>query len=92
MLLAAVVHFFSHRPSGVARRWQSSSISTTFLTKSKEETFKKNWLSDPSTYPLLVALGSAVALCTGFGFSFLMKSPDVRISSVKKRSTLREWK
>jgi hypothetical protein len=82
---------FGLNRSALARRWQSSSVSTTFLTRAKEESFKKNWLSDPSTYPLLAALGGAVTLCTGFGISFLLKSPDVRISSLKKRSTLREW-
>ncbi|KAL7467296.1 hypothetical protein ACHAXS_012082 [Conticribra weissflogii] len=45
---------------------------------------KKYWLSDPSTYPLLAALGFATGLCTGFGIYFLGSSPDVQISPIKR--------
>jgi len=72
-------------------RFQSSGTSTTFLTLKNRDSFRKNWLSDPSTYPLLVALGSAVALCAGVGFSCLAYSPDVRIAADKKRATIRNW-
>lgn len=75
----------------VARRFKSD-VSTTFLTLGKQQAnVKKNWLSDPATYPLLAALGTAVAMCTGVGLSCLAYSPDVRIASHKKNSTLRDW-
>jgi hypothetical protein len=45
---------------------------------------KKNYLSDPATYPLIVCLAGAVALCSGFGIHFLMTAPDVQISPLKR--------
>ena len=51
--------------------------------------FKKNWLSDPSTYPVLFCLGAACALCTGVGIACLSSNPDVRINPGKRSSILR---
>jgi hypothetical protein len=50
----------------------------------RAEYTKTNWLSDPSTYPLLVVLAGAGCLCTGFGFYFLATAPDVQISPLKR--------
>ncbi|POM63446.1 mitochondrial protein [Phytophthora palmivora] len=36
------------------------------------------WLSDPSTYPLLTALGVATAMCLSMGVRHLTTSPDVK--------------
>eukprot|EP00568_Trieres_chinensis_P007629 CAMPEP_0183295752 /NCGR_PEP_ID=MMETSP0160_2-20130417/3594_1 /TAXON_ID=2839 ORGANISM="Odontella Sinensis, Strain Grunow 1884" /NCGR_SAMPLE_ID=MMETSP0160_2 /ASSEMBLY_ACC=CAM_ASM_000250 /LENGTH=91 /DNA_ID=CAMNT_0025457283 /DNA_START=91 /DNA_END=366 /DNA_ORIENTATION=+ len=74
--------------SGKTRRFQSTS--TTFLTATGG-TFRQNWLSDSSTYPLLVCLGAACALCTGVGIHFLANNPDVRISPTKRNSIVRTW-
>ncbi|KAL3791399.1 hypothetical protein ACHAWO_005023 [Cyclotella atomus] len=52
---------------------------------------KKTWLSDPATYPLIVCLGGAVALCSGFGIHFLVTAPDVQISPLKRSKTIRDW-
>ena len=56
------------------RRFQSTS--TTFLTKRHEASFRKTWLSDPSTYPLIVVMGVAAALVTGVGGSCLLYNPE----------------
>lgn len=50
----------------------------------RAEYTKTNWLSDPSTYPLLVVLAGAGCLCTGFGCYFLATAPDVQISPLKR--------
>ncbi|KAG7383132.1 hypothetical protein PHYPSEUDO_004004 [Phytophthora pseudosyringae] len=36
------------------------------------------WLGDPSTYPLLAAMGVAAALCLSTGVRHLTTSPDVK--------------
>jgi NADH-ubiquinone reductase complex 1 MLRQ subunit len=74
-------------------RFQSTKtgVSTTFLTMGKDRTFKKNWLGDPSVYPLLVALSCACTMAAGVGISCLANNPDVRISNSKKHSTVRDW-
>jgi hypothetical protein len=47
--------------------------------------YRKNyWLSDPATYPLIVCLGGAMCLCSGFGLYFLTTAPDVQISPLKR--------
>jgi hypothetical protein len=67
-------------------------IDTTFLTMAKEKSnFSKNWLNDPSTYPLLLALAGAMALAGGVMASCLAYSPDVRISDKTKHATVRTW-
>jgi hypothetical protein len=56
------------------RRFQSTS--TTFLTKGSTKSFKKAWLSDSSTYPLIVVMGAAAALVGGVGGSCILYSPE----------------
>ncbi|KAI9990751.1 hypothetical protein PInf_018316 [Phytophthora infestans] len=36
------------------------------------------WFSDPSTYPLLAALGVATVMCAATGVRHLTTSPDVK--------------
>jgi NADH-ubiquinone reductase complex 1 MLRQ subunit len=64
---------------------------TKFLTYGKQDTFQKNWLSDPSTYPVMAALTFGIFMCAGVGFSCLVYSPDVRIATDKKHATVRDW-
>jgi hypothetical protein len=45
---------------------------------------KKNWLSQPETYPLLAILGGAGVFVGGFITYFLVTAPDVQISLVKR--------
>jgi len=46
--------------------------------------FRENWLSDPSTYPLIAILGVACGFCGGFCAYKLAYCPDVRITSNTK--------
>jgi hypothetical protein len=74
------------------RRCQTSGTSTTFITMKKDHaSFKKNWLSDTSTYPLLFALGTAIFMAAGVGFSCIANNPDVRLSNDKKHAIIRNW-
>jgi hypothetical protein len=45
---------------------------------------KKNWLSQPETYPLLAILGGAGVFVAGFITYFLITAPDVQISPIKR--------
>mmetsp|Transcript_23538 Transcript_23538/g.32872 ORF Transcript_23538/g.32872 Transcript_23538/m.32872 type:complete len:95 (-) Transcript_23538:159-443(-) len=72
------------------RRMQSN-VSTTFLTASKKTSVKKDWFSDPATYPLIAVLGAACALCTGVGFACLGFNPDVQIDPKKRNQVIRSW-
>jgi len=70
-----------------------ASFSTTFLTLPKQKSsVKTNWLSDPSTYPLLVTLAGAVALCTGFGLSYLTRNPGTRAVFLSFCSAFVDWR
>ena len=56
-----------------------------------QHTFKDNWLSDPSTYPILVIMGTAIAFMFGMGGHALAYYKDVRISPDKKHTEVRTW-
>jgi hypothetical protein len=73
------------------RRFQSSTTSTTFLHAHKKETLKKNWLSDPGAYPLLVVMGVAGVLVVGVIGCGLVYNPDVQIHPNKRGNILRDW-
>mmetsp|Transcript_33846 Transcript_33846/g.82043 ORF Transcript_33846/g.82043 Transcript_33846/m.82043 type:complete len:89 (-) Transcript_33846:118-384(-) len=77
--------------SRVAQRRYQSSVSTTFLTKKKERTFQKAWLSDPSTFPMIAIMGGAGALVVGVAASCLASNPDVQISPSKRGAVIRNW-
>lgn len=53
--------------------------------------FKANFLSDPSTYPIIVILGCAMTFMTGMGFHALAYYKDVKISPSKKGSLMQTW-
>jgi hypothetical protein len=73
------------------RRYKTSGISTTFITMKKDQSFKKAWLSDISTYPLLIALGGGVFMAGGVFISMIANSPDVKLVNDRKHATLRNW-
>ena len=61
------------------------------LRKNMQRGFKENFLSDPSTYPIIVIMGCAVTFMTGMGFHALAYYKDVRINPSKKGSQLQTW-
>jgi|Transcript_11189 hypothetical protein len=56
-----------------------------------KSTFVKTWLSDPSTYPIIVILAGACVGCTAFTVWKFACHPDVRVSSKTKGQILRTW-
>ena len=67
-------------------------VSTTFLTIGKKTgNFSKNWLSDASTYPIMVVMGAAGALCSGMCVYYLSSCKDVQINTNKRASIIRTW-
>lgn len=52
---------------------------------------KENWLSDPSTYPIIVIMGCAMTFMCGMGLHALAYYKDVRISPDKKHTEMQTW-
>ena len=61
------------------------------LSMEKQNNVRKEMLSDPSTYPLILILGVACAGCSGFGFWFLTHSVDVRLYPSQRQQLVRDW-
>uniref|UniRef100_A0A6T6FZ76 Uncharacterized protein n=1 Tax=Craspedostauros australis TaxID=1486917 RepID=A0A6T6FZ76_9STRA len=61
------------------------------LRYQQKDAFKKNWLSDPSTYPIMVVLGCAMTFMVGMGANALLFYKDVKILPDKKGSSLQTW-
>jgi NADH-ubiquinone reductase complex 1 MLRQ subunit len=53
--------------------------------------FKKDWLSDPSTYPIIVVLSFATVMAGSFIGYKVMYCNDVRVSSKAKGHVVRTW-
>ncbi len=51
--------------------------------------FRKNWLQDPGTYPVIVVITGAVILCTGRCFKAMFGCPDVRITPTARQTLIR---
>lgn len=57
----------------------------------QQSTFKKDWLSDPSTYPIMFVLTFATTLAGTFIFRKVAYCPDVRVTSIAKGHVVRTW-
>lgn len=53
--------------------------------------FKKAFLSDPSTYPLIAVMGIATCIIAGMSANALMTYKDLRISPSKKHQVIQDW-
>lgn len=56
-----------------------------------KRTFQKNFLSDPSTYPLLAIMSAACCLMVGMGSNALLYYKGLRITPAHKRETINTW-
>jgi hypothetical protein len=74
-----------------ATRKVSTDIRPSFLPKQYQSSAKKDWLSDPSTYPIIAIMGFAVTFVVGMSANALLTYKDVRIDPKKRNSTLRTW-
>lgn len=53
--------------------------------------FKQDWLSDPSTYPIMLIMGTAITFMTGMGIHALTSYKDLRIDPRKKHAEMQFW-
>lgn len=53
--------------------------------------FRERWLSDPSTYPIIVVMGCALTFMTGASIHALTCYKDVQIDPAKRNSKLQTW-
>ncbi|CAB9517284.1 expressed unknown protein [Seminavis robusta] len=61
------------------------------LRANLDKGFKANWLSDPSTYPIIVIMGCALTFMTGMGLHALTYYKDLRISPSAKHTEMQTW-
>mmetsp|Transcript_13767 Transcript_13767/g.20155 ORF Transcript_13767/g.20155 Transcript_13767/m.20155 type:complete len:99 (+) Transcript_13767:37-333(+) len=73
------------------RRYKSTNTYLDALNAESFNNVRKELLSDPSTYPLIVILGCAVAGCTGFGCWHLTHASDVRMGATRRNQLIRDW-
>lgn len=52
---------------------------------------RRDWLSDPSTYPLMAILGAALTFMTGAAANALIRYKDVTVDPKKRNSKLQYW-
>lgn len=84
------MRFSSSLRSCVLCRHRISRNSFSFRPPSQTHTTKENFFSDPSTYPLIVIMGTALTFMVGMGFNALTYK-DVTISPEKRNSKLQTW-
>ena len=53
--------------------------------------FKKEWLSDPSTYPIMGIMSCAIVFLVGMSANAVFGYKDVQFDPRKRNSTLQTW-
>mmetsp|Transcript_15751 Transcript_15751/g.25520 ORF Transcript_15751/g.25520 Transcript_15751/m.25520 type:complete len:134 (+) Transcript_15751:235-636(+) len=56
----------------------------------KNNEFKKSWLSDPSTYPIIFIMGCGMTWMVGMGFNALFGYKDVQINPNKRGAVMKD--
>lgn len=62
-----------------------------FSLKLDKQGFSKGFLGDPSVYPLIVILGTALTFMTGMGVHALTSFKDVQIDPVHRGEIIKTW-
>jgi hypothetical protein len=57
----------------------------------KKYDFQKSWLSDPSTYPIMVVISGAACMLVGMSINALVTYKDVQINPNKRGSMWTTW-
>ena len=80
------------------RRFLSTGTTTTTTSEAIKSaknkyhnSFNKQWLSDPSTYPIIGVMVFATGMVTGVFGCFLYFNPEVQIAASKRGSIIRNW-
>ena len=56
-----------------------------------QKSFQETWLSDPSTYPIIVIMGCALTFMTGMGCHAMAYYKDIRVNPSKKHTEIQTW-
>lgn len=85
-----------YRSASVAgqRRFASTAAAAALRNPSVplyQYSFQEAFLSDPSTYPILILMGGTLAFMTVMGLHGLTTQKDLRIWPSKKHEVLRTW-
>ena len=70
---------------------KSAGLSEVTLFPVGSQGFKAAWLSDPACYPIMFTIGFSLLFSGGFLLRELATNKDVRISKLKRKSTMRTW-
>eukprot|EP00980_Cylindrotheca_fusiformis_P017340 scaffold5380_cov131-Cylindrotheca_fusiformis.AAC.17 len=73
-----------------ATRLQLRTRSTVAFPPRGNANFKKTWLSDPSTYPIIAIMGCGLTFMVGMGLNALTYK-DVQINPSKRTAMLTNW-
>jgi hypothetical protein len=57
----------------------------------KNNEFKKSWLSDPSTYPIIVIMGCGMTWMFGMGINALFFYKDVQLNPNNRGAVMKDW-
>eukprot|EP01083_Nonionella_stella_P007698 22166_1 len=78
------------RPLSTAHVYKPKTIDFTNMER-KTWNIKRDWFSDPSTYPIFVIMGAALTFMTGAAANALIRYKDVTIDPKKRNSILQTW-
>jgi hypothetical protein len=57
----------------------------------KNSKFKKVWLSDPSTYPIIFVMGCGMTWMVGMGVNALFGYKDVQLNPNNRGAVMKDW-
>lgn len=57
----------------------------------KNNEFKRSWLSDPSTYPIMLIMGCGMTWMVGMGFNALFGYKDVQLNPNNRGAVMKDW-
>eukprot|EP00544_Gedaniella_sp_CCMP2646_P008122 CAMPEP_0202491184 /NCGR_PEP_ID=MMETSP1361-20130828/8330_1 /ASSEMBLY_ACC=CAM_ASM_000849 /TAXON_ID=210615 /ORGANISM="Staurosira complex sp., Strain CCMP2646" /LENGTH=85 /DNA_ID=CAMNT_0049121195 /DNA_START=65 /DNA_END=322 /DNA_ORIENTATION=+ len=70
---------------------RTSAIAPARRTLTTWPEFKKHWLSDPGSYPVIAVMCIALVGCSAKGTHYLATHPDARIAPSVRQANLRTW-
>jgi len=91
----SVIHFGAHHSHRtfffMLCRTSAAAPAASRRTMTTWPQFKKDWLSDPGSYPVIAVMLIALAGCSAKGTHYLATHPDARIAPSTRAAPLRTW-
>lgn len=81
--------FFFKSNAQITHRANTMAMGAQRRMNSSMSDFRKNWLQDPGTYPVIVVIAGALVICTGRCIHAFTKCPDVRITPTARKTLVR---